>query len=253
MRRLVSSLYPYATRIVAISEGVKASLERLNVPGERVRVIYNPQNLEPFLRPPSDLSAVRRPGPFRIVTAGRLADQKDYPTLLRAVHRVCEAGLDARLIVLGEGPHEARLRALATELGITGRVEWRGWVSEPQAVMMTCDAFVLTSKYEGFGNVIVEAMACGLPIVCTDCPSGPREILAEGQHGILVPVGDSVAVASAILRLASDPDLRILFRDRGVARARDFDVAKIALQYVEVLTKPTLRATELSRRHAVPT
>jgi glycosyltransferase involved in cell wall biosynthesis len=235
MRRLVSALYPYASRIVAISGGVKTSLERLRVPGERVRVIYNPQDLEPLLQ----LSARGRsapPGPFRIVTVGRLTDQKDYPTLFRAFQQVCSAGLDARLVILGEGPDEGRLRALAASLGIDGRIEWHGWIPSPHPVMSACDVFVLTSKYEGFGNVIVEAMACGLPVVCTDCESGPSEILEGGEHGMLVPVGDSGAVARAILTLASDGRLRSTLRDRGLARARHFDVAAIAQEYVEVLT-----------------
>lgn len=236
MRWLVNRLYPYASCIVAISDGVKSSLTRLHVPGERIRVIYNPQNLAPFEA--SATETVPRAGrPFRIVTAGRLAEQKDYPTLLTAFRKVCDAGLDARLVILGEGPDEAKLRALASTLGISSRVEWRGWVRAPYEVMAGCDAFVLTSRYEGFGNVIVEAMACGLPVVCTDCESGPGEILAGGEYGLLVPVGDSNAIATALLRLASDAELHASLRSRGKRRARDFDVASIAQEYVDVLTR----------------
>jgi N-acetylgalactosamine-N,N'-diacetylbacillosaminyl-diphospho-undecaprenol 4-alpha-N-acetylgalactosaminyltransferase len=233
MRALVAGLYPHAAAIVAISRGVKASLQRLGVPGDRVRVIYNPQQIAPLL----SVASAKLPGrPFRLVTAGRLTDQKDYPTLFRAFRQVLDSRLDARLVVFGEGPDERSLRALAGTLGLGDRIDWRGWVPSPHRSMAECDAFVLTSKYEGFGNVIVEAMAIGLPVVCTDCEAGPREILGGGEFGLLVPVGDSDAVAKAILRLAGEPELYAALRARAQVRALDFDVAAIAGEYVEVLT-----------------
>jgi glycosyltransferase involved in cell wall biosynthesis len=169
------------------------------------------------------------------VTAGRLTEQKDYPTLFRAFKQLCDEGLDTRLVIFGEGPDGPKLRRIARRLDIHTRIDWRGWVASPHAVMAECDVFVMTSRWEGFGNVIVEAMACGLPVVITDCESGPREILADGEYGILVPVGDSPGVAAAIRRLAADPELRATLRARGQARAREFDVSNIARQYVEVL------------------
>ena len=235
---LVSSFYPVADRIVAISNGVKDALVRLHVPGDRVRVIYNPQNLEQIVSAVGANPVKRRVGgPFTIVTAGRLTEQKDYPTLFDAFKQLCDEGLDARLVIFGEGPDESALHALAQRMNIHSRIDWRGWVASPHPLMAECDVFVMTSRWEGFGNVIVEAMACGLPVVSTDCESGPREILADGEYGILVPVGDSKAVATAIRRFAADPDMRATLRARGLARAREFDVLRIANQYVEVLTE----------------
>ena len=240
MRGLISAFYPFAERIVAISNGVKAALVRLGVDGDRVRVIYNPQNLVQIT---SGVSAVPRTAPdgqpFKIVAAGRLTEQKDYPTLLRAVRQLCDEGVNLRLIVFGEGPDAEKLKALARQLGLHGRIEWRGWIASPHALMAECQAFVLTSRWEGFGNVIVEAMACGLPVVCTDCQSGPREILADGEYGQLVPVGDSAAVAAAIRRLIDNPLLRASFRARGLERAREFDMVRVVDQYAEVLTEPS--------------
>jgi len=241
MRWLIGALYPWANRVIAISGGVKESLVRLGVPGDLVRVIYNPQNLPEIAAAVGDVSAPRPARrPFTIVTAGRLTEQKDYPTLFEAFKRVCDQGLDARLVVFGEGPDASKLEALARTLGIHDRIDWRGWVASPHAQMAACDVFVMTSRWEGFGNVIVEAMACGLPVVCTDCESGPREILGDGEYGVLVPVGDSAAVAGAIQRLASDHHLHATLRDRGLARARDFDASRIVHHYVDVLTEPTV-------------
>jgi glycosyltransferase involved in cell wall biosynthesis len=239
MRWLISSLYPSADRIVAISNGVKAALMRLGVPGSGIRVIYNPQNLSQ-IDANIGTAPVESPvssRPFTIVTAGRLTEQKDYPTLFEAFKQVCTDGLDARLVIFGEGPDEAKLKALAERLQIADRVDWRGWVASPHAQMAAGDVFVMTSRWEGFGNVIVEAMACGLPVVCTDCESGPREILADGECGILVPVRDAGAVAAAIRQLAADPQMRARIRERGLLRSRDFDVHRIAQQYVDVLTE----------------
>lgn len=237
IRRLITTFYPLADRIVAISKGVKDSLVRLHVPGERVRVIYNPQQLDEIV---ASLPANGRPrpagDPFTIVAAGRLTAQKDYPTLFEAVRQLCREGLDVRLVIFGEGPDEAKLRTLARELEIDARIEWRGWVPSPHAEMAACDAFVITSRWEGFGNVIVEAMACGLPVVCTDCESGPREILGDGEYGLLVPVRDSAAVAAALRQFVADPALRAKYRALGLERARDFDVTRIVEQYVAVLT-----------------
>ena len=238
MRRLISTAYPWAHRIVAISQGVKDALVRLGVPADRVRVIYNPQDLQQIAGAVDATPAPRPSGrPFTIVAVGRLTEQKDYPTLLIALQHLYADGIDARLIVFGEGPDEQELRALAQRLGVAERVEWRGWVPAPHAAMAGCDAFVLASRWEGFGNVIVEAMACGVPVVCTDCQSGPREILADGEYGILTPVGESAALAAALRRLAGDAELRATLRERGLVRARDFEVSRIADQYVDVLSE----------------
>lgn len=234
MRTLVRALYPHAASVVAISEGVKRSVVGLGVPAERVRVIYNPQNIAEIAAE-ARMPEVRTDDSFRLVMVGRLTAQKDVPTALRALAKVRLAGERVTLVVLGEGPDKARLKELAVSLGVADAVEWRGW-SRPYRALAAGDVFVLSSRYEGFANVIVEAMACGSPVVSTDCDSGPREILADGMYGILVPVGDSDALAAAIVGLAWDPDRREELRRRGRERARDFDVSVIAPAYLEGLS-----------------
>jgi glycosyltransferase involved in cell wall biosynthesis len=233
MRSLVRMLYPRTDAAIAISNGVKDSLVAIGVGADRVRVIYNPQDIAGIRRAASSETAPERRG-FEIVTIARLTPQKDIPTLLRAFRLVLDAEPSARLSVLGEGPDLEALRRLARELGVAAATSWRGWV-RPYGELARSDVFVLSSVYEGFANVIVEAMACGVPVVSTDCPSGPREILAGGEYGLLVPVGDSRALGEAILRLRNDASLRVRLRTRALRRADDFDVARIAGSYLDVL------------------
>lgn len=235
MRILVRAVYPHADRVVAISRGVKDSLVELGLSTTRVDVIYNPQDVTQI---ESDaLAAPRlRSDDFRVISVGRLIPQKDFPTLLRALQLIRQADDRVRLTVLGEGPDEAELKSLAVELGIQGAVDWRGWVP-PYPIMAGSDVFVLSSRFEGFANVIVEAMACGLPVVSTDCEAGPSEILAGGTYGLLVPVGDSAALAAAVMRLRKDAHLRESMAESGRERARDFDVSVIAPSYLAALVE----------------
>jgi glycosyltransferase involved in cell wall biosynthesis len=126
-----------------------------------------------------------------------LSAQKDYPTLLRAFASV-RSRRPVRLVILGEGEELVRIQELAVELGIRSDVDLPGFLDRPYPLMAHCRVFALTSAWEGFGNVLVEALACGAQIVSTDCPSGPAEILDNGKYGRLVPVGDFVALAGAI-------------------------------------------------------
>ena len=138
---------------------------------------------------------------------------------------------DARLVLLGQGQNEAMLRALADELGIADRVIFAGFHPDPSPFYATADLFVLSSDYEGFGNVIVEALSFGLPVVSTDCPSGPAEILGNGRWGRLVPVGDAAALAGAMREaLASPVDREALKR-----RAADFSPEIAARKYLDLL------------------
>jgi glycosyltransferase involved in cell wall biosynthesis len=137
------------------------------------------------------------------VTAGRLVEMKDHRNLLQAFALHLQRH-PARLMLLGVGPMLRELRALAGSLGIAEHVAFEGFVPNPLPYMREADAFVLSSRSEGFGNVLVEAMGCGTPVVSTDCPHGPADILAHGKYGILVPPQDSVALASALGRVLED-------------------------------------------------
>lgn len=161
---------------------------------------------------------VGRPGV--VLAAGRLAPEKDFATLLRAFARV-RAKRPLRLVILGEGRERPRLTPLAEALGVNADVAMPGTVANPFAFMRRASAFVLSSRHEGLGNVLIEALACGCPVASTDCAAGPAEILDHGRFGPLVPVGDDAALAAAIEGLLDRPPDRSRLRDRGRAFAVD--------------------------------
>ena len=204
---LAKLFYPLADGIVAVSQGVAQDLaEVTGLPAERIRVIYNPiitpqmlaNSEEPLDRPWFE------PGePPVILGVGRLEPQKDFPTLIRAFAKVREVR-PARLMILGSGRDREKLDSLVRELGLKEDVAIVGFVKNPYPYIKRAAVYVLSSAWEGFGNVIVEALALGTPVVATNCPSGPQEILADGKYGDLVSVGDSEAISEAILRVLSD-------------------------------------------------
>jgi glycosyltransferase involved in cell wall biosynthesis len=199
--------YPWANGIVAVSQGVAKDLAAVTaLPSARIQVIYNPVVVpEMFTKAKEPVAhSWFQPGqPPVILGVGRLFPQKDFATLIRAFALVRNVR-PARLVILGSsGPDEAKLKALIRELDLEEEVALLGYVSNPYAYMARSSVFVLSSAWEGFGNVLVEAMAVGTEIVSTDCPSGPAEILAHGKYGALTPVGDSKAMAEAILKTLS--------------------------------------------------
>ena len=166
-----------------------------------------------------------------ILGVGRLVPQKDFQTLLRAFALLVPDMPDIRLIVLGEGRERSRLQALAAELQVQERVALPGFSRNPYAHLGHTALFVLSSRWEGFANVIVEALACGTPVVATDCPSGPAEILEGGAYGELTPVGDAPALANAMQRALVRPRTPTMLR----RRALDFSVSRIVPQYMDAL------------------
>ena len=220
-RKLYSILFPVADRVVAVSEGVADGIAlKLGIPRNKITRIYNPADTAEITKLAHfvpDHPWMSDDGPPIVLSAGRLARVKDYPTLLRAFQKVSQ-NRDVRLIILGEGRWRKRLEKMIRKLGLQDKVSLPGWVSNPYAFMSRASAFVLSSKYEGLGNVLIEAMACGCPCVSTNCPAGPVEILGNGRFGSLAPVGDDSALASAMERiLDSPPDKDIL-----IARAQEF-------------------------------
>ena len=220
--------YVYADAAFGVSSGVAAELRRL--PGmarERVHTVYNPvvaEDVDRKAREPVDHPWIGGDGPPVILAVGRLSAQKDFSTLLAAFARLLQRR-PARLIVLGEGKRRPRLLSLARRLGVAEHVDLPGFVDNPYAFMARASLFVLSSRYEGLSTVLIEAMACGCPVVSTDCPHGPREILEDGKHGPLAPVGDAEALAAAMARTLDAPPRAETLRERasffGVARAID--------------------------------
>lgn len=224
--------YRQAHAIIAVSEGVAEETARIAwLPRERVQVIYNPSVTDELFdraRQPPAHPWLTDDGPPVVLAAGRLVDQKDFPTLLRAF-AVLRRRRDARLLILGEGPRRAALEALVRQLGIADEVAMPGFVDNPYACMARARLFVLSSAWEGLPLVLGEALACGCPVVSTDCPSGPREVLDRGSYGRLVPVGDGDALAGAMLEALDAPHHPESLR----FRARDFHVDGIAEAYLD--------------------
>lgn len=207
MRRL----YPQAAGVIAVSEGVRAdTIKVTGLDGARVHVIRNPvitPRLGTQAAEPTPHDWLRdKPEPV-ILGMGRLTRQKGFDTLLRAFALMLRER-PARLIVLGDAPHvedRERLLALAQQLGVSERVLWPGFQANPYAWLARADLFVLSSAWEGSPNALTEALALGVPSVSTDCPSGPSEILAGGEYGPLVAVGDHTAMARAMLNTLREP------------------------------------------------
>jgi glycosyltransferase involved in cell wall biosynthesis len=206
-RILAKLIYPYATGAIAISEGVRENfLSHFKMVPERVTTIYNPTITPDFPERTAKTiyhSWLNKEAPPVIIGMGRLTPQKDFSTLLKAFARLRKR-LNAKLIILGEGPARQELEDLTEELSISADVDLPGFVSDPLPWLARANLFALSSIYEGLGNVLIEALAVGLPVVSTDCPSGPREILENGRLGHLVPVGDVGSLANAIERSLND-------------------------------------------------
>lgn len=216
-------LYPKADSIVAVSNGVADSLvEAAGIQRQKIQVIYNPvisENMDELAIEPPSHPWFKEDRQNTILAIGRLEKQKDFCTLLRAVSLVHRT-TPVRLVILGEGSQRTVLSDLAEELSISDIVSMPGFVLNPYSLMKRASVFVLSSRFEGFPGALVEAMACGVPVVSTDCQSGPEEILANGKFGRLVQVGDHLAMAEAIKLTLDDPGQL----DASTRRGKEFTI-----------------------------
>ncbi len=232
--RLLRRLLPAADAIVANSRDSAEEAERWIRGAKAVELIHNPavdpERVARAMEARVDHPWFEEGQPPVVLCAGRLVPQKDLPTLLRAFAEVVRAR-PARLVVLGEGPERSALETLAERLGTAHLVDFAGFVIDPMPWMAKARVFALSSVFEGSPNALVEAMACGTAVVSTDCRSGPRETLADGALGGLVPVGDAGALAAALLEALERPAPS----ERLRARAADFTVASSAGRYLELL------------------
>lgn len=238
--RAMRSLYRRADAVIAISDGVAGALRGYDT---RLAPTVIPNACIDSDRPhPSGATRVRA----SIVAAGRLAPQKGFDVLLEAFARVRGAIPEASLRILGVGPDREALVARATSLGLGERVTFPGFAANPLEDFARSEVFCLSSRYEGLGMVVVEAMGVGTAIVSTDCPHGPREILEGGRCGTLVPVGDADALAEALIAMLRDPAERMRLSKLARIRADDFRADRIAARYVE-LVRTTLAVRAESR------
>jgi glycosyltransferase involved in cell wall biosynthesis len=230
----IRRLYPLADQIVAVSAGVADDTARIaGIARERICVIRNPV-ITPELPRLASASCDHpwlQPGqPPVIVGAGRLQRQKDFPTLIRAFALVRKER-PCKLVILGEGGDLAKLQALVSDLGLTDEVDLPGFQTNPFPFLAGADLFVLSSLWEGSPNVLTEAMALGTPVVATDCPSGPHEMLGGGRYGPLVPVGDVRALACSIAEtLDHHPPPQVL-----KAAVAEYDQAQSVRRYLEAM------------------
>ncbi|WP_456430859.1 glycosyltransferase [Thermosulfuriphilus sp.] len=226
--------YPRADAVVAVSTGVAEDLARLSrLPEAKLKVVANPV-ITPRLYALAQeavehpwLKAKRVPV---VLAAGRLTRQKDFPTLIKAFARLCRE-IPSRLIIIGEGEERKALEALVESLGLEGRVDLPGFVTNPYAYMSRADLFVLSSIWEGSPNVLTEALALGIPSVATDCPSGPREILAGGRYGELVPMGDVETLSQAMVKTLKNPLPPEILKEA----VREYHQGYSARRYLQIL------------------
>jgi glycosyltransferase involved in cell wall biosynthesis len=231
--RIIKLSYRHADIVACCSSAVADDIAELSgLPRERVHVIYNPTDpeIEAKAQEPVDHPWFKNSKIPVILCVARLDPQKDLPTLIHAFS-IVRRERPARLAILGEGSERAKLEALVKELGLDGDVWMPGFVDNPFKFMKRATVFALSSKFEGFGMVIAEALAVGTPVVSTDCPSGPAEILGGGKWGKLVPVGDHEKLAEAILETIENP----LDRDALKLRRKDFSVEQVGEKWLGLL------------------
>jgi glycosyltransferase involved in cell wall biosynthesis len=236
---LLRRAYLKSDAIVTVSQGVGDDLTAYaGIPRGRISTVYNPvvgPDIPARAKEPLDHPWFAPGAPPVILSAGRLDPQKDFATLIRAFARL-RARRPARLVILGavnptKPEYTDELRALAARLGIADQVSLTGFRDNPFAYMSRAAVFVLSSTYEGLGNVLIEALACGTPVASTDCPSGPREILDGERFGPLVPIGDDAALARAIEAVLDDPPPP----EQLQARAEMFTVKRAVDSYLQLL------------------
>ena len=234
IRASLKRFWRYADGIVAVSKGVADDYAPyMDIPRKAIQVIYNPA-IAPAIaqqagEEPRHPWFVERTTPL-IVSAGRLTTAKNHMLLIQAMATV-HAQTGARLVIIGEGPERARLTAEIRRAGLEQAVDMPGFSDNPFSYMKRADAFVLCSAWEGLPTVLIEALYLGTPVVSTDCPSGPAEILEGGKWGRLVPVGDAGALAQAIVETLRKPQ-----RNMAVDHADKFSVSNIIGEYADVLS-----------------
>lgn len=239
-------LFRFADEIISVSDGVAQDLRgMLRLQPGRISIVYNPvvsEELEQLAKEPVNHPWFRDEVPI-LLAVGRLVPQKDFETLLDAFSLI-RSRTTARLVILGEGFLETRLRRKAAELGIADKVWFAGFDKNPFKYMSKCMVYVLSSRSEGLPGSLIQAMACGAPVVATDCHAGPAEIIQNGRTGYLVPVGDAEKLADRIIFLLDNPSQREELARAGQRSVERFRVASSVEAYTRALTRPGSGTTQ---------
>lgn len=232
---LARHFYPWADSIVAVSEDVRTDLlEVLKIAPQRVKVIYNSvvrREIVVKSQAPIEHPWFQAKELPVLVAVGRLYQQKDYPTLIRAFARLRKFR-KARLVILGEGAQREEIERMIVAFELVEDVQLMGFVENPFPYMSRASLFVLSSQWEGLPLVLIEALCCGVPVVATDCPSGPREILHKPTFGRLVPVGDVEALSKAMIEALSEKQI-----SPPEQSWQPFEISSITDHYVDLFLK----------------
>jgi N-acetylgalactosamine-N,N'-diacetylbacillosaminyl-diphospho-undecaprenol 4-alpha-N-acetylgalactosaminyltransferase len=228
--------YPMASQVIAVSAGIRRVLVgRYGLAPERVTVIHNPVHLESLRDQSMSLPPAGIPQRF-ILHVGRISlTAKAQDVIIEAFHILHQRHTDLSLVLVGEGPDRRRVKRQVHDLSLENAVVLAGWQDNVAAFMSRAEVFVLASRYEGWPNALAEAMACGCPVVATDCETGPREMLGDSEYGLLTPVDDPEAVAHSVERLLTDKSGREYFQKQARKRSQDFGIEYIGPEYVRVL------------------
>lgn len=247
--RLYGLLYKAASRVIALSSGVKENIViRYKVKSDKINVIYNPVDMESIQQSiaeasiPEEYAYIFNGEEKVIITAGRLVDDKDQQTLIKAFAKVNEK-LHARLVILGEGELEPKLKELTKNLNLANKVHFLGFQKNPYIYFSKADVFALSSKREGFGHVLAEALATSTPVVSTRAEPGAKEVLSNGEFGLLCEIGNEEDLAEKIYEsLTWTEAQRNAVIQKGLERVNTFHAPTIVKQYEEVFLK-TLKST----------
>ena len=234
LRRLT---YPWARAIVLQTQAAAAYFPASWA--SRIVVVPNPVSAIPAAAP---RAAQRRKDRGLVVGLGRLERQKGFDLLIRAFAAIARERPDWDAVILGDGPERDALAVEIARAGLTGRISLPGRESDAVGALRRADLFVLSSRYEGFPNALCEAMACGLPVVAFDCPSGPAEIVRDGVDGLLVPAEDIGALSEAMARLIADPEGRRRMGARAAEVSDRFSLERIASLWERILIDGAARA-----------
>lgn len=240
---LCGFFYPWADAIVTVSEGAANDLSKIGgLPRESISVIYNPVVM-PDLQEKGQASLEHpwfSPGSVPVILGvGRLTPQKNFASLIRAFHLLRQS-IPARLIILGEGNEREKLESLVKEMGMDHDVQLPGFVSNPYSYMSRAAIFVLSSEWEALPTVLIEAMAMGTPVIATDCPSGPHEILKGGEFGSLIPVNDDQSLARAMAEVLTSHINTPSQRQELMERTNDFSLSRAVDNYIKVMVGTSL-------------
>jgi glycosyltransferase involved in cell wall biosynthesis len=251
----IKKLFVNAQVVIVNSLGVKSDLSQYLHTKKNIRVIANPFNIQDILQKRQKKTETQEynfsPAIDYIISIGRLLASKRHIDLLTAFQDILRTHKSCEVLILGEGEEKQNLNAFIKRYNLTGKVHLLGRVQNPYKYLYRSSVFVSASEAESFGNVLIESMACGCPVVAADCSYGPREILApdsdpefrldsrieEAQYGILVPVRDPELLAAAIKRLLENKQMRKNYIEKAFVRCRDFDINKIGKLYREILVR----------------